>query len=95
MANLLNTRVELLCQNTGKTFFIDTRKPHVKKTCWWCNRETFEVVLGEGRGNVVVNYTDAFGCVRVLDKIDVDTHTGLAQYNATTGTFLLVEQTKP
>jgi hypothetical protein len=94
--NMYVTRIEVLCQNTGRTFQIETRQPVMKKTCWCCNKENFEVHLGEGKGNIVVYYIDAIGTRRELDKIIPDEHTfGLAQYDSSGGSFLLLSQTLP
>jgi hypothetical protein len=90
------TRIEVLCQNTGKTFQIETHQPFLRKTCWHCVRENFDVHLGEGRGNVVAYYVDANGGRRELSKIIPDEgRFGLATYDETGGSFLLLSQTLP
>jgi hypothetical protein len=90
------TAIEVLCQNTGRTFKIETYEPFIQKTCWCCSKETFRVHLGTGKGNIVVEYFDAHGGRRELDKIVPNEHTrNLAQYDSSGGSFLLLSQTLP
>jgi hypothetical protein len=49
--------------------------------------------LGPGRGNITVEYFDANGGRRELDKIVVeDNRFGIAEYDASGGSFLLLSQ---
>jgi len=96
---LLETTVEVLCQNTGKTFRIPTRTAQRSVTCRSCGRETFVVHLGEGEGNVSVTYIDGAGATRQLSKVvpgekGKGVKVALATVSADSGTFILVEQKK-
>lgn len=92
---LFNTTVEVLCQNTGKTFHIHTSSAHMSRTCR-CGRETFVVDQGPTRGDVRVTYVNSNDeSPRQLVKVDpTDKHTkvSVAQYYADSGTFILVSQ---
>lgn len=102
---LLYTTVEVMCQQTGKTFQIRSNKSKKQCRCHYCTEEgtgsseAFLMELGEGKGNVRVTYYGIDNSVRVLEKIVPDYnadnkhgHMGLAGYTATGGTFILVSQ---
>lgn len=103
---LLNTTVEVMCQTTGKTFRITSNKARKNVRCWLCNdehgaSESFEIHIGEGKGNVSVVYYGMDGSRRPLEKIVPDEqgggkhgHMGLAGYEADRGRFILVSQEK-
>ena len=93
---LLDTTIEVLCQNTGRTFRIYTRQARKSLTCRACGRETFIVNLREGRGNITVEYIGADESHRMLDKVEIGPHIDitLATVDATSGTFILIEQKK-
>lgn len=92
VSKLVPARIELLCQNTGKTFQVNIHKSRHSFTCRFCARETWVVDLKEGKGNITVDYIDAGGEHRTLRKIHPEKEHGLASVDATSGTFVIVEQ---
>lgn len=89
---LVPARIELLCQNTGRTFQVNIDRAQKNFTCRQCAKESWVVNLGEGKGNITVTYVDAVGNSRKLDAIHAGTEHGLASVDATAGTFVIVEQ---
>lgn len=92
---LYETRIELLCQNTGVTFHVNTHQAHKSFTCRHCGRESWIVNLKEGFGNINVTYIGADQSERPLHKVIPEKQFGLAQYEADSGTFVLISQEKP
>jgi hypothetical protein len=91
---LLDTTIEVLCQNVGRTFHISTYVARKSRTCPLCGRETFVIDLKSGKGNVSVMYIGADQTPRKLDMIHREggKEQGLAMYSADAGTFILVSQ---
>lgn len=85
-------RIELLCQNTGKTFQVNVHKAQHAFTCRHCGRESWNVIMGEGKGNIAVTYVDGTGASRKLDKVHAEQEGRLVSVDATGGTFVIVEQ---
>lgn len=94
---LYDTTIEVLCQNNGITFRLRQATSHKSYTCRHCGRETWVVDLKEGRGNVKVQYIGADQTPRELHPIHLEDNKeqGMAGYDATSGTFILVSQEKP
>jgi len=92
---LYNTTVEVLCQNTGRTFHIHTNRAHLARTCR-CGIETFIVDQGAGKGDVRITYVSSVdNTPRQLVKVDPSakhTQVALAQMYADSGSFILVSQ---
>jgi hypothetical protein len=94
---LYDTTIEVLCQNTGRTFRLRQATTHKSYTCRHCGRETWVVNIKEGKGNVEVLYVGADQTPRPLHAIHTDEgkQVGMAGYEADSGTFLLISQEKP
>ena len=89
---LVPARIEVLCQNTGRTFRLNLNKAQQSFTCRGCGRESWVTTLGEGKGNITVTYFDATGTARKLEAIREAREGGLASVDATSGTFVILRQ---